>query len=142
MRGTGRDGCLTVDGRLTRAKTRRKMMKARSLSGSGTFIECGKSLRSRAAIWNRDLRGIESGRRRYRINFPRFRKRMRQPRAENSPQRSGLAPRPPVPIAERSTCHRDHRDRKHAPKRAIPDIGPFVRNARGAPVPLNVLGVI
>jgi hypothetical protein len=66
--------------------------------GTGGIIECG--LRAPRS-WNRDLRGTESGRRRYRINFTRFRKRMRQPRGENAPQRSDLASRPPVPIAER-----------------------------------------
>ena len=60
MRGLGREGRLTVDGRPTRAKSRRKMVKARYFSESNAAKVCGKTRRLRAAIWNRDWRGIES----------------------------------------------------------------------------------
>jgi hypothetical protein len=41
--------------------------------------------------------------------------------SENSPQRLGVAHA--VPTAEPSVCHQDHKARKHAPKRAVRDIG-------------------
>jgi hypothetical protein len=89
--------------------------------GIKAFVEGGETRRLRTAIWNRDSRRVESAHRCHRINFTRFRRAARATARKNSLRRSGLASR--GPIAEPSACHRDRRARKHAPKRAIRDIG-------------------
>ena len=52
--------CLTVDGRPSRAKNRRKVMGSPNFPGRNASIECGRPRRLRAATWNRDL--LESNR--------------------------------------------------------------------------------
>ena len=100
--GAGRDRRLTVDGRPTGAKNRRKMMEARHFSQDRMRSWGGHIPRSRAAIRNRDLLGSESVRRRNRINFTRFRRGVRQTPGENSAQGSGLASR--MPCRCRAVC--------------------------------------
>jgi hypothetical protein len=98
------------------------MMGSPIFSGIEHIMGCGKSRRVHAAVWNRDLRGIESpaddvesisrdSTRRVRHSQPRL----------SAEVRSRVAHA--VPIAEPPMGHQGHKARKHAPKRAIRDIG-------------------
>jgi hypothetical protein len=58
--GAGRDGRLTAEERSTGTQNRRKMMGSPVFPGLEPIMACGKSRRVHAALWNRNLRGIES----------------------------------------------------------------------------------
>ena len=121
--GAGRDGRLTVDGRPTRAKNRRKMMEARHFSGSNAFMECGtpaaRAPRSGTVICVESNRSAGG----HRINFTRFRTRREANtrRKLRAGIRSSVAHA--VPMLSRLRVIETTGPGKVAPKRGIPDIG-------------------
>ena len=121
--GAGRDGRLTADERPIRTKNRRKMMGSPIFLGIEHIIACGESRRLRAAIRNRDLRGIESPAGDIESISRDFDAAREANRQRNSLQGSGLASRTPCRLLSHLRVTKDHRARKHAPKRAIRDIG-------------------
>ena len=60
MRAQAATSVSRADDRPIRTKTRRKMMGSPIFPGIEHIIECGKSRRVHAVVWNPDLRGIES----------------------------------------------------------------------------------
>jgi hypothetical protein len=119
----GRDGRLPADERPIRTKNRRKMMGKPEFPGSNTSWRAEKAgactPRSGTAICVESNRPLAMSNQFHAIST----RRVRQTDRQNSPQRSGVASRTPLPIAEPSVCHQDPKLRKHAPKRAVRDIG-------------------
>ena len=97
----GRDGRPPFDGRPTRAKNRERGWKSRYFAGSEGIAECSETRRLRAAIWNRDSRGIEFGPPIPPNQFHAISARRGQPRGKNSLRRSGLASRTPCRLLSR-----------------------------------------
>jgi hypothetical protein len=86
-------------------------------------MECAKSRRMHATVWNRNLRGIESPADEVEsisrdLDAAREANRERKLFAEVRCRAART-----LPIAEPSVCYQHYRARKHAPKRAIRDIG-------------------
>jgi hypothetical protein len=119
--GAGSRGRLTINGRPTRAKNRRKMMEVQHFAGSEDIYRVRRNPALARAIWNRVSRGIESARQCHRINFTRFRRSAGQPRGENSQSGPGLASRTPCRLLSRLRVIETAEPGKHAPKRVIPD---------------------
>jgi hypothetical protein len=117
--GAGRSGRLTADERPIKTKNRRKMMGSPLFPGIEHIIECGKSRRVHAAAWNRNMRGIESPA----DDVESISRDFDAAREANRQRKLSAEVRCRVAHAEPSVCHQDHRARKHAPKRAIRDIG-------------------
>lgn len=121
--GAGRDGRLTADERPIRTENRRKMMGSPIFLGIEHIIACRKSRRLRAAIRNRDLRGIESPANDVESISRDFDAGREANRQRKLPQGSGLASRTSCQLLSHLRVTKDRRARKHAPKRAIRDIG-------------------
>jgi len=95
------------------------MMGSPIFPGIGHIMECGKSRRVHAAVWNRNLRGIES----HADDVESISRDFDAALEANRQRKLSSEVRFPVAHAEPSVCHQDRRARKHVPKRAIRDIG-------------------
>ena len=128
--GAGRDGRLTADERPIRTKSRRKMMGSPIFLGIEHIIACRKSRRLRAAIRNRDLRGIESPAGDIESISRDFDAGREANRQRNSLQgvRSRVAHA--VPIAEPSACHQGPQSPETCAQTRDTGYRPFARNAR------------
>jgi hypothetical protein len=90
---------------------------------AGRIIERGESRRLRAVIRNRDLRGIESPTGDIESISRDFDVAYEANRPRKLPDGSSLASRTPRRLLNHLRVTKDHKGRKHAPKRAIWGIG-------------------
>ena len=121
--GAGRDGRLAAGERQMGTKTGERSSEARYSPGIEHNIECGKSRRVHAGGWNHDFAwnriaadDVES----ISCDFDAAREANSQLKLSAE---VGDRVAHAVPFAEPPVCHHDHKARKHAPKRAVRDIG-------------------
>ena len=123
-------------------KTGERGWEARYFSGSNTSWRAARAGGLRAAIRNRDLRGIESPAGDIESISRDFDAALEANRQRKLPARVRSRVAHAVPIAEPSACHQGPQSPETCAQTRDTGYRPFVRNAREAPEPPNGLGVI